>query len=131
MAVDVIVPFITGVTTGGLSCMAVQGGLLANTVAHQTEKDIQQELEARQAAWKRGKGHSHQPRGVPPSQKAHAKTGSRHAQAHTAQLTQPGHKAMPQTAWQRTPLAAVTRFKIGVAKPIILFLGAKLIAYTL
>ena len=34
------VAFITGVTTGGLSCMAVQGGLLASSLASQIEKDM-------------------------------------------------------------------------------------------
>lgn len=33
------VAFITGLTTGGLSCLAVQGGLLASSLAHQIEKD--------------------------------------------------------------------------------------------
>ena len=32
--------FITGLTTGGLSCLAVQGGLLASSLAHQIEHDI-------------------------------------------------------------------------------------------
>ncbi len=32
--------FITGLTTGGLSCLAVQGGLLASSLAHQIEKDL-------------------------------------------------------------------------------------------
>lgn len=31
--------FITGLTTGGLSCLAVQGGLLANVIAKETERD--------------------------------------------------------------------------------------------
>lgn len=31
--------FITGLTTGGLSCLAVQGGLLASSLAHQIELD--------------------------------------------------------------------------------------------
>ena len=31
--------FVTGLTTGGLSCLAVQGGLLASSLAHQIEKD--------------------------------------------------------------------------------------------
>lgn len=35
------VAFITGLTTGGLSCMAVQGGLLAGSLASQIEKDVQ------------------------------------------------------------------------------------------
>ena len=34
------VAFITGLTTGGLSCLAVQGGLLASSLASQIEADI-------------------------------------------------------------------------------------------
>lgn len=41
---DVIVPFVTGLTTGGLSCLAVQGGLLATSIAQQTEKEVQATL---------------------------------------------------------------------------------------
>lgn len=33
------VAFITGITTGGLSCLAVQGGLLASSLAYQIEQD--------------------------------------------------------------------------------------------
>jgi sulfite exporter TauE/SafE len=36
----IIVAFITGLTTGGLSCLAVQGGLLASSMANQLEVDI-------------------------------------------------------------------------------------------
>jgi sulfite exporter TauE/SafE len=36
---QLIVAFITGITTGGLSCLAVQGGLLASSLAHQIERD--------------------------------------------------------------------------------------------
>ncbi len=35
----VSIAFITGLTTGGLSCLAVQGGLLASSLAHQIEQD--------------------------------------------------------------------------------------------
>jgi uncharacterized protein len=38
---DLIVAFITGLTTGGLSCLAVQGGLLASSLAYQLEQDMQ------------------------------------------------------------------------------------------
>ena len=38
---DLIVAFITGLTTGGLGCLAVQGGLLTSTLAHQIEQDMQ------------------------------------------------------------------------------------------
>ncbi len=36
---QLVVAFITGITTGGLSCLAVQGGLLASSLAHQIEQD--------------------------------------------------------------------------------------------
>ncbi|RJP49616.1 MAG: hypothetical protein C4583_12120 [Anaerolineaceae bacterium] len=36
---QMMVAFITGITTGGLSCLAVQGGLLASSLAHQIEQD--------------------------------------------------------------------------------------------
>ena len=36
---QLIVAFVTGLTTGGLSCLAVQGGLLAGSLAHQIEQD--------------------------------------------------------------------------------------------
>ncbi|MDD5369848.1 MAG: sulfite exporter TauE/SafE family protein [Anaerolineaceae bacterium] len=47
--VNIILAFITGITTGGLSCLAVQGGLLASSLASQIEKDFQN------AAPRRGK----------------------------------------------------------------------------
>jgi sulfite exporter TauE/SafE len=37
---DLLVVFITGLTTGGLSCLAVQGGLLASSLANQIEQDL-------------------------------------------------------------------------------------------
>src|SRR5262245_61727483 len=39
---QLIVAFITGLTTGGLSCLAVQGGLLASSLAKQIEHDYAQ-----------------------------------------------------------------------------------------
>ncbi|MBK9208121.1 MAG: sulfite exporter TauE/SafE family protein [Anaerolineales bacterium] len=36
---QLVVAFITGITTGGLSCLAVQGGLLVSSLAHQIEQD--------------------------------------------------------------------------------------------
>lgn len=35
----IFVAFVTGLTTGGLSCLAVQGGLLASSLARQIEQD--------------------------------------------------------------------------------------------
>jgi len=70
--------FITGLTTGGLSCLAVQGGLLASSLARQVEQDM---LNQSPAQKKGGKG-----RAAPP---------------------------------------------LNTAAPILLFLLAKLVAYTL
>lgn len=41
---QLIVAFVTGLTTGGLSCLAVQGGLLASSLAHQIEQDYAQQI---------------------------------------------------------------------------------------
>jgi uncharacterized protein len=38
---NLLIAFVTGLTTGGLSCLAVQGGLLASSLAGQIEKDFQ------------------------------------------------------------------------------------------
>jgi sulfite exporter TauE/SafE len=35
-----LIAFITGITTGGLSCLAVQGGLLASSLGRQLEQDM-------------------------------------------------------------------------------------------
>lgn len=37
---QIVLAFITGLTTGGLSCLAVQGGLLAGSLARQIEQDL-------------------------------------------------------------------------------------------
>jgi sulfite exporter TauE/SafE len=39
---EYIVAFVTGLTTGGLSCLAVQGGLLASSLASQVEQDVRE-----------------------------------------------------------------------------------------
>ena len=49
---QIALAFITGLTTGGLSCLAVQGGLLASSLAHQIEQDY---LEQSAQPKKRGK----------------------------------------------------------------------------
>jgi uncharacterized protein len=71
---NLIIAFITGLTTGGLSCLAVQGGLLASSLAQQIEADLQ------------------------------AQSGSGGTRS---------------------------KFRPRIAQPIALFLGSKLIAYTL
>ncbi len=47
---EIVVAFITGLTTGGLSCMAVQGGLLASSLAGQLEQDIAQRTSQKKSA---------------------------------------------------------------------------------
>src|ERR1044071_7759633 len=51
------VAFITGLTTGGLSCLAVQGGLLASSLAHQIEQDY-----VENAARKKQRGKKNPPK---------------------------------------------------------------------
>lgn len=38
---NILIAFITGITTGGLNCLAVQGGLLASSLSDQIEKAVQ------------------------------------------------------------------------------------------
>lgn len=74
---QVIAAFLTGLTAGGLSCLAVQGGLLASSLAQQLEHEI-------------------------------------------AALPAGGKKKGKQAP-----------FRPQVARPIVLFLAAKIVAYTL
>jgi len=78
----IVLAFITGLTTGGLSCLAVQGGLLAGSIASEVEQSVQNQ----------------------PAKVQRVKVG-----------------AAPQPQ-QMQPRAS---------RPILLFLTAKLIAYTL
>ena len=57
---QLVVAFVTGLTTGGLSCLAVQGGLLASSLAHQIEQDYLEK--AAQPKKQRGKKNQPQPR---------------------------------------------------------------------
>ena len=45
---QLVVAFVTGITTGGLSCLAVQGGLLASSLARQIEQDYAVQATAHQ-----------------------------------------------------------------------------------
>lgn len=47
---DIFSIFITGLFAGGITCLAVQGGLLASSIAQQ-EKNLASELEKRSGSW--------------------------------------------------------------------------------
>lgn len=47
---QIILAFVTGITTGGLSCLAVQGGLLASSLAQQIEHDLGKAVPAKKGA---------------------------------------------------------------------------------
>ena len=59
---NLLIAFITGLTTGGLSCLAVQGGLLASSLANQIEKDVALAAGARERRQKKGAGKIDQAR---------------------------------------------------------------------
>ncbi len=42
---QLLIAFVTGVTTGGLSCLAVQGGLLASSIEQNLEQQLDQQIE--------------------------------------------------------------------------------------
>jgi uncharacterized protein len=47
---QILVAFVTGLTTGGLSCLAVQGGLLASSLEYQLEQQFDLQVEQALAA---------------------------------------------------------------------------------
>jgi uncharacterized protein len=57
--------FITGLTTGGLSCLAVQGGLLASSLAQQVELDLQKQPPQSKKGAAKGKSRPHSNTALP------------------------------------------------------------------
>jgi sulfite exporter TauE/SafE len=53
---DYIALFLTGFTTGGLSCLAVQGGLLTTSIANQVEKEVEQSIAGKRTRNDQGSG---------------------------------------------------------------------------
>lgn len=116
--------FLTGLTTGGLSCLAVQGGLLASSIAKQTEDDLleatkrkdQQEREL----YSRGPHYvialrALEDRNVP-------------AAEFKKRLNILKQKYPTR---HRAAAALNNEVKPHTARPILLFLSSKLIAYTI
>lgn len=99
---EIILAFITGLTTGGLSCLAVQGGLLAGSLAQQIEHEI---------------GGT----ALPPTGKV---KGKRH-QGSNARHQKSGARRQEDRHGQQS------NKRINAALPIGLFLLAKLVMYTL
>jgi sulfite exporter TauE/SafE len=58
LLVNILLAFVTGLTTGGLSCLAVQGGLLASSLAGQIEKDFTAATGKNTSARKKRGSHS-------------------------------------------------------------------------
>lgn len=48
---DLWIIFITGLTVGGLTCLAVQGGLLASVITAREEKEIEQRKNIKNSLW--------------------------------------------------------------------------------
>lgn len=94
-----LIAFVTGLTTGGLSCFAVQGGLLTSSIAATAEKN--------QPAAPAAPARPHQKR--------------RAAGKNTRGKTQAAPEGLIPAAEARP----------GIARPMLLFLAAKLGAYTL
>jgi len=96
--------FITGVTTGGLSCLAVQAGLLATSVARQAETDVAAQLAVKHV-------------------------GAQRKKRSNRKLTK--DQRLRERAALATPTKPEKPHGRSRAAPIALFLGAKLVAYTI
>lgn len=98
---EILLAFVTGLTTGGLSCLAVQGGLLAGSIAHEVEQNVAVGSAAPAVA---------------------AQTGGKKS-GRKAATGSSGGKAVQAVALPAPPHARA-------ARPIVLFLAAKVVAYT-
>ncbi len=101
---EILLAFVTGLTTGGLSCLAVQGGLLAGSIAHEVEQNVA---------------------GVPIP--VPADTGKKPQRKDGAPPAKGKRYAASSAA---IPAAQAPVERPRAARPIVLFLGAKVIAYT-
>lgn len=143
--INLAVIFLTGLTTGGLSCLAVQGGLLASSVARQVEDDLatsragsvpaaaaqpvldaEPNLSAEQRALIAAdpvlNGTAQAARSLP------ADEWAKIVAARRKKLNLPP-AVEPRTA-VHTGRGAGKRLRVSV-EPILFFLGAKLAAYTI
>jgi sulfite exporter TauE/SafE len=106
---NLAVIFITGLTTGGLSCLAVQGGMLASSIAGKTEQGISDTVGSRGEDYNREL-----------------------ADLDSRDLSKKRYADTVQRLKHRYPVQIIDN-KLGsfsLAMPIILFLAAKLVAYT-
>lgn len=120
------VVFLTGLTTGGLSCLAVQGGLLASSIARQVEDEVQDELTNDELL----KEHREASRGSAYLTALHGLD----AQELTPKQYQKAVHRLKQRYPIREPNLPLTeplRTTLHPARPILLFLGSKLVVYTL
>jgi uncharacterized protein len=101
---QILLAFITGLTTGGLSCLAVQGGLLTSSIAAELEQSVQGST----VGGKRGESEFARRRS-PAGRKGQQRGRS------------------PVPAAQRSP----ARPPLRAGRPILLFLAAKIVAYTI
>ncbi|QQG50277.1 MAG: sulfite exporter TauE/SafE family protein [Candidatus Berkelbacteria bacterium] len=90
--------FLTGLTTGGLSCLAVQGGLLANVIAKQAEDEFK------------------------PNKPKENRVDPAHMSKHDLINFYEHHQEQPR---------APRSFRSDITLSIVLFLAAKIVAYTL
>jgi sulfite exporter TauE/SafE len=101
---QILLAFITGLTTGGLSCLAVQGGLLTSSIA----AEIEQSVQGSSVAGERGESEFARRRS-PAGRKGQPR----------------GASSLPTA--QRSP----ARPPLRAGRPILLFLAAKIVAYTI
>lgn len=109
--------FLTGLTTGALSCLAVQGGLLASSVANQAEEDLRQVISSRRSDQQRGQEYL-----------------TALEELNQAGLSKKQYKkslAKLKHEYRKQAIEEPQESKKHIALPIVLFLASKLVAYTI
>lgn len=125
-----IIAFITGLTAGGLSCLAVQAGLLASSIGDQAKDDIEEELRnahdtpepIERGHYERGPEFVREVRAL----KAQKLKKKRYAQAlQKLKHRHPKVYVIPESA------SKPHKSKLHTLQPVALFLTSRLIAYTI
>lgn len=130
---NLLVIFITGLTAGGLSCLAVQAGLLTTAIADQAAEDIAGDL---QEAATKPKSRPQHPRGsefVQQLELLQKRRLPKRQFAHALQLLKQRYPALyaPADVTEQTVSETATEKKYHPLKPIVLFLSSRLAAFTL
>ncbi|PIZ63100.1 hypothetical protein COY17_01280 [Candidatus Saccharibacteria bacterium CG_4_10_14_0_2_um_filter_52_9] len=123
-----IIAFVTGLTAGGLSCLAVQAGLLTTSIGDQAKDDIEEELRDAKPEPTTEPGHYERGHEFIREVRLLKASGLRHKRY--AQALQALKYRYPKVYVVPEVASEPKKTKLHTLQPVTLFLTARLAAYT-